>query len=107
MASDSNALQTSGKEWKAEDSDSDVEALPNKKNFSSATKRWTLVHGVSRKSLKMIMEKKPEENDGAYAAMESWYSPPDGEKNAYETLLNSTEDHPDVAKQVAKTEHWE
>ena len=67
-------------------------------------KRWTLVHGVSRKSLKMIMEqKKPEENDGAYAAMENWYSAPDGEKNAYETLLNSTEEHPDLAKKVHRT----
>ena len=49
----------------------------------------------------MIMAKKPvDEADGKAAAMESWYSPPDGEKNAYETLLSSTEDHPDVAKQV-------
>merc|ERR1719498_2321709 len=98
----SSALPKSGKEW-TPDSDSDTEALPNKKNFSSATKRWTLTHGVSRKSLKVMLEKKkPDENDGAYAAMENWYSPPEGDKNAYETLLNSTEDHPDVAKQVNK-----
>jgi len=104
MAS-SDALPKSGKEWTPDDSDSDAEALPNKKNFSSATKRWTLVHGVSRKSLKMMMDqKRPEENDSAYASMENWYSAPNGERNAYETLLNSTEEHPDLAKQVNKTE---
>jgi hypothetical protein len=95
-------------EWKLEDSDSDVEALPNKKNFSSATKRWTLVHGVSRRSLKMILESQNKgpsaEDESGKAWMENWYSPPEGEKNAYETLLSSTEDHPDLANQAAKTE---
>merc|ERR1719161_1668696 len=53
----------------------------------------------------MIMEKKEgETSDGSAAAMESWYSAPEGDKNAYETLLNSTEEHPDIAKQVDKTE---
>merc|ERR1719281_1071540 len=52
----------------------------------------------------MMDQKRPEENDGTHSAMENWYSAPDGEKNAYETLLNSSEEHPDMAKQVDKTE---
>jgi hypothetical protein len=53
----------------------------------------------------MLEPKKPEAgDDSAYTAMEGWYSAPEGEKNAYETLLNSTEEHPDLAKQADKTE---
>jgi hypothetical protein len=71
--------------------ESDVEALPNPKNFASATQRWTLVHGVSRKSLKKIIAAKPKEEESQPVL--DWY-----DDKHYEAVLNSHEEHPDLAK---------
>merc|ERR1719375_3050520 len=86
------------KEWKMDDEEeSDVEALPNPKNFASATKRWTLTHGVSRKFLKKIIAAKPKEEE--VAPVHDWY-----DDKAYEVLINSTEEHPDMAKAANKSD---
>ena len=56
----------------------------------SATQRWTLVHGVSRKSLKKIIAAKPKEEESQPVL--DWY-----DDKHYEQVMISHEEHPDLA----------
>jgi hypothetical protein len=81
--------------------DSDTEELPDPKNFASGSKRWTLLHGVSRNSLKVLLENKKEREEERKP--EDWYAS-EGDLTAYSTLLESNSQEPDVAKPVVVEE---